>query len=41
MSGNKNYDIIKWASLRSEELSRRIEAWNSVKEIRRWREKRK
>ncbi len=35
----KDYDRIKRALLKSEELSRKIEGWDSVKEIRRWRER--
>jgi hypothetical protein len=31
---------IAWASLKMDELRRRVEGWNSVEEIRRWREKR-
>ena len=36
----KDIERIKRAVLKSEEFSRRIEGWNSVEEIRRWREKR-
>lgn len=36
----KDLDRIKWAALESERLSRRIEGWDSVEEIRRWRERR-
>ncbi len=31
---------IKRAALRSEKLSRKVEGWSSVEEIRRWRERR-
>ncbi len=37
----KDYDMIRWACLKSEELSRSIEGWSSVEEIRRWRERRR
>lgn len=36
----KDLDRIKRAALRSELLSRRVEGWSSVEEIRRWREAR-
>ncbi|GEM_PF-4198416 len=36
----KDFVRIGRAILRSEELSRRIEGWSSVEEIRRWRERR-
>ena len=35
---NKDLERLKRASLKSEMLSRRIEGWSSVEEIRRWRE---
>lgn len=35
----KDFERIKWAANKCEELSRRIEGWDSVREIRRWREK--
>ena len=38
--GEKDFVRIRRAVLRSEELSRRIEDWSSVEEIRRWRERR-
>jgi len=37
---SKDIEKLKMAALRSEELSRKVEGWNSVEEIRRWREKR-
>ncbi len=37
---SKDLSRIRRAALKSEELSRSIEGWNSVEEIRRWREKR-
>jgi predicted transcriptional regulator len=37
---SKDVEKLKMAALRSEELSRKVEGWNSVEEIRRWREKR-
>lgn len=36
----KDFFRMKKAALRSEELSRTVEGWSSVKEIREWREKR-
>jgi len=38
--GEKDFVRIRRAVLRSEELSRRIEDWSGVEEIRRWRERR-
>jgi len=38
--GEKDFVRIRRAVLRSEELSRRIEGWSGVEEIRRWRERR-
>jgi len=35
----KDVERIKRAALRSQALSRRIEGWSSVEEIRRWRER--
>ncbi len=37
---SKDLSRIRRAALKSEELSRSIEGWNSVEEIRRWRERR-
>lgn len=37
---SRDLDRIKVAVLRMEKLSRRVEGWSSVEEIRRWREKR-
>ena len=37
---NKDIKRLKRSVLKSEELSRRVKGWNSVEEIRRWREKR-
>ncbi|MCI4457713.1 MAG: hypothetical protein JHC19_06545 [Desulfurococcaceae archaeon] len=37
---SKDVEKLKMAALRSEEFSRKVEGWNSVEEIRRWREKR-
>jgi predicted transcriptional regulator len=37
---SKDVEKLKMAALRSEELSRKVGGWNSVEEIRRWREKR-
>jgi len=37
----KDYNMIMWAAIKSEILSRRINGWNSVDEIRKWREIRK
>jgi hypothetical protein len=37
---SKDVEKLKMATLRSEEFSRKVEGWNSVEEIRRWREKR-
>jgi len=37
----KNYDRMRWASLKTEELRRHVEGWSSVEEIRKWREKRR
>ena len=36
----KDAERLKRAVFRSEELSRRVAGWNSVEEIRRWRERR-
>lgn len=36
----KDIKRLKRAALRSKELSRKVEGWNSVEEIRRWRERR-
>lgn len=36
----KDYSKIRWASMKADELSRRVEEWSSVEEIRRWRERR-
>ena len=36
----KDFVRIRRAVLRSERLSRRVEGWSSVEEIRRWRERR-
>lgn len=36
----KDVARLKRAVLKSEELSRRVEGWSSVEEIRRWRERR-
>jgi len=38
---DKDYNRIRRALLKSEELSRPVEEWSSVEEIRRWRKKRK
>jgi Arc/MetJ-type ribon-helix-helix transcriptional regulator len=35
---SKDLARVRRATLKSEELSRRIEGWKSVEEIRRWRE---
>ncbi len=35
---SKDFEKIKRAALRAELLSRRVEGWSSVEEIRRWRE---
>ncbi|MHA1593177.1 MAG: hypothetical protein ACTSXX_00395 [Candidatus Baldrarchaeia archaeon] len=35
----KDYNRIRMAVLRSKKLSRRVEGWSSVEEIRRWRER--
>ena len=37
---SKDVEKLKMAALRSVEFSRKVEGWNSVEEIRRWREKR-
>jgi len=37
---SKDLSRIRRAALKSEELSRSIEGWSSVEEIRRWRERR-
>ena len=34
----KDRDRIAWASLKMDELRRRVEGWSGVEEIRRWRE---
>jgi len=34
----KDIERLRRAALKSEELSRRVEGWSSVEEIRRWRE---
>ena len=39
-SRGKDVERIKRAVLKSEDLSRRVEGWSSVEEIRRWRGKR-
>jgi len=36
----KDYERLRRAALKSEELSRCVEGWSSVEEIRRWRERR-
>ncbi len=36
----KDLDRMRRAALKSEELSRKVPGWNSVEEIRRWRERR-
>ncbi len=36
---SKDLSRIRRAALKSEELSRSVEGWNSVEEIRRWRER--
>ena len=36
----KDRDRIAWASLKMDELRRRVEDWSSVEEIRRWRVRR-
>ncbi len=35
---SKDFERIKRAALRAELLSRRVEGWSSVEEVRRWRE---
>jgi len=35
----KDINRIKRAALKSEEMSRHVESWSSVEEIRRWRER--
>ncbi|MEM1809804.1 MAG: hypothetical protein QW324_02975 [Thermofilaceae archaeon] len=37
---SRDMDRVREAALRIEKLSRRVERWSSVKEIRRWREER-
>lgn len=39
-SRRKDAVRLRGAALKSEELSRRVEGWSSVEEIRRWRERR-
>ncbi len=36
---SKNIDRIRRAVIKSEELSRKAKGWNSVEEIRKWRER--
>ncbi|MEB3778712.1 MAG: antitoxin [Desulfurococcales archaeon] len=36
----KDRDRIAWASLKMDELRRKVEGWSSVEEIRRWRVRR-
>lgn len=35
----KDFEALRRAALRSEAISRRIDGWSSVEEIRRWRER--
>ncbi|MEM2275023.1 MAG: hypothetical protein QXQ60_06160 [Thermofilum sp.] len=37
---SRDMDRVREAVLRSEKLSRRVEGWSSVEEIRKWRERR-
>jgi hypothetical protein len=36
----KDFKMLRRSALRSEAISRRIDGWSSVEEIRRWRERR-
>ena len=36
----KDYNLLKKAAEKTEKLSRKAENWNSIEEIRKWREKR-